>query len=486
MSSAASRQQPSSSSGDTPRSPLNAVSQAAAAVPAIPVSQAPVGPSAKRIRRASVVLLAALVVAFGGWIGWAVATHQPLDYAVYYVAGTAVARGESPYTLAKPAWRALAAHDRLYHVAWPYRYPPYTAALFRALQPLGGGAVEVGWLAANAAAMILAAWLIARALGGGRLVPLALGLLLALAPAYDTLMVGQINGLLLLTLALAFWALVRKRDTLLGASLAAGVALKIVPLALVAWLVWRRRWRALLATAAALALLSLAALPLVGAHGFADYARHAVDLTRPNLVFNGATNTTFVGAAGRLLPAHLMLARSIGRGLDAGLLVATVALVIVPSRRPSRSVEGPSRAALEFALIVAALPLLPPFTWIHQLVTILVPLLVLAAWYRPADATPAAGIRARLRPPAWAVMAALLVLTDLTWFIWAILGRLGVQAPSWFYALSFVTLFPLAVWAACAGALYDMKWGARAVARAPLEQRGASPSRPDDGERALA
>jgi hypothetical protein len=329
-----------------------------------------------RERRTTLALLAALVVTYGWWIVRVVVGNHALDYMVYFMSGAAYARGESPYTMAKPSWQALAATLHITHFAWPYRYPPYTAALFRVLQPFGVQPVLVGWLAVNAAAMIVAAWVVAQALGGGRRVALSLALLLALGPAFDTLLFGQINGLLLLTLAVAFWSVVRSRERLCGAALALGAALKVTPAVLVAWLAFRGRWRAVGASAAALALLTLAALPFVGLQGFVDYWRHGLDLTRPDLVITGATNVSFVGAMGRLLPHHLDLARTLGRGLAAVVTVVTVALC-----RPwGRRARDARLVPLEFSLVVAALPLLPPFTWFHQLVTLLIPMVVVWTW----------------------------------------------------------------------------------------------------------
>jgi len=377
-----------------------------------------------RERCPALALLVALVAAYGGWIVWVVANNQALDYMVYFLSGAAYAHGESPYTMAKPSWRALAAGLHISHFAWPYRYPPYTAALFRVLQPLGVQPVLVGWLVVNAVALIVAAWVVAQALGGGRRVAVSLALLLALGPAFDTLMFGQINGLLLLVLALAFWSLQRSRERLGGAALALGTAIKVTPAVLLAWLAFRGRWRAVGAAGAALVLLSLAALPFVGLQGFVDYWRHGLDLARPDLVITGATNVSFVGAMGRLLPHHLDLARTLGRALAAAVVVVTVALCCPWGRRARDARLVP----LEFSLIVAALPLLPPFTWFHQLVTLLIPMVVVWTWVGEGQ---------------------------------------GWAAPPWFYRASFVTIFAVAVWAACARQLWWERRAALGAGRPP-------------------
>ena len=69
-----------------------------------------------------------------------------------------------------------------------------------------------------------------------------------------------------------------RRERTLGAGLAVGTAIKLVPAALVIYLVARRRWRAVAWFAIGLALLTLSAVPLVGArvrrvHAVGDRAR---------------------------------------------------------------------------------------------------------------------------------------------------------------------------------------------------------------------
>ena len=55
------------------------------------------------------LLVAGLVLLYAGWIGYVIVADRPLDFYVYYMAAEAVARGESPYTIADEAWDELAA-----------------------------------------------------------------------------------------------------------------------------------------------------------------------------------------------------------------------------------------------------------------------------------------------------------------------------------------------------------------------------------------
>jgi hypothetical protein len=325
-------------------------------------------------KNATIALLTALTVVFGGWIVFAVATDQPLDFNVYYLAAETYARGDDPYAISdaypSPTWDAIAADVGITHFAKPYRYPPHTAVLVMLLRPLGPVAAAVVWDSVNAAAMIFAAWLLGRVLGGGWWTPVSLAGLLLFGPAYDTLMMGQINGLLLMSLVAALWLLQRGRGESAGISLAIGGALKLVPIVLVPYLLLRRRWRLGIGWLVAFAALILICIPFVGWGGVWAYVDHAIALTRPNSMFTGQMNQTLSGVFGRAL-ADPDLARLLARVVGLVLLVVTV-LFCWPRGHAVRWL------LLEFAVVVAVLGLVFPFTWYHQLVVLLIPLLVLA------------------------------------------------------------------------------------------------------------
>jgi hypothetical protein len=373
----------------------------------------------------------AAAAALAAWAVWANIYRQPIDFRVYYLAAEAWAHGRDPYEMSRATWFAFGHTLRIGRFVWPYRYPPYTAALLRPFLSFGEPAARVAWQSASVASMVAAAWLTARALGGRWMYAAAFLLLLVFAPAYDTLIVGQINGFLVLSLAVALWAIVRRRDRALGVSLAVGTALKLVPAALFVYFLARRRWRASAWFVIGLAVLTLVALPLVGRHAFVGYANWAVDLVRPQLVMNGPMNVTFVGAMGRLFPHDLGLARSLGRLLGGAALLATV-VVCWPRR------DRPPDDLLAFSMIVTLLALLPPFTWYHQLITLLPPLLVVGQrlW----------------RGGRWwelGLLAVLMAAADGTWILLDPVWWLGFHPPNVYYAISFPTLLCVALWAIC-------------------------------------
>jgi len=103
-------------------------------------------------------------------------------------------------------------------------------------------------------------------------------------------------------------------------------------------------------------------------------------------------------------------------------------------------------------MIVALLPLLPPFTWYHQVVLLLVPLLVVGQrlWR---------GGRHRLL----AVLAALFAATDVMWVAIHMGYWFGLEWPEVYYRLSFATLLCVAVWGACARELWLVTWSSEAA-----------------------
>lgn len=371
-------------------------------------------------RRLAVWVLVLLALLYAGWLAYVIAADRPLDFYVYYMAAETFARGGSAYSISDAEWDALASDLGITNYTRPYRYPPHVAALLTLFRPLGPRSTMVLWVIANAAAMVAGAWLLGRALGGWWPAISLAGLAL-FVPPLATLLAGQINGLLFFSLAWALWGLVYRRDSALGVGLALGAALKVIPLALVLYLFWRRRWRAGLIAAGALLILTLACVPAVGWQGLTDYAQSAVFLGRPDTVYVVPTNQTFTAVLGRVFSATSDLALSGGRWLGVLMVIATVALCW-PRGDTARTMP------LEFGLIVAALQLIPPFTWYHQLVLLLLPMLIAAEH-----------LWAKRRWGELGLLAGLFVLTDLHGLAWHY-----VEREPW------LTLFPfllgLALW----------------------------------------
>ena len=98
------------------------------------------------------------------------------------------------------------------------------------------------------------------------LLALALAALLSqqFAPAVQTLIIGQINFLVLLPLALIPELSRRGHERWVGVMIALAAMLKFTPAILILYLVLRRRWQAAIAAVVALAALALLSIAAVG------------------------------------------------------------------------------------------------------------------------------------------------------------------------------------------------------------------------------
>ena len=326
------------------------------------------------------LLVAAVVLLYAGWSGYTVSRDKPGDFYLYYLAAGAFLRGQNAYALSGPAWNELAAEMGVPTYDPPYHYPPLTAVLIAPLTLLPPRPAAIFWLACSTITAVVAAWWLALASDTVYRWPLALGGLLGFVPALATLYNGQVNLFLFASLTLALWAMAQHRPVWLGIGLSVGTNLKVIPLALVGYLLWRWQWRALLAAAIGIILLLFLGLPLVGWEGLSSCGQKIFRLATLGGLDATPTNQTLGGFFGRLLTHHTYgwaltnnpaLAYTLYR-VAALLLVVTTVAVCWPAGNLHRL------CSLEFALIVTAAHLIPPYTWYHQLVLLLIPFVVLA------------------------------------------------------------------------------------------------------------
>jgi hypothetical protein len=441
-------------------------------------------PAASR-RRLGVLSLAAATCILGIVAALAVRANTPTDYFVYYLAGLRLAEGATPYNVPLAVWDALAHGSGVTHFTSPYRYPPFTAVLVRFLLPLGPGGSLLAWELASVAAVVGGAWVIGHALGGGWRTWVAAAAAVCFGPVYHTLLDGQVNAFVFLALAVAFWGLVRNRDLPLGLGIAVGTALKLTPLALIALLLWRRRWRAAGVAVAGIVVISAAVLPVAGTHAFKDYFRDAVALTAPQRVVVSPLNQSFTGVLGRFLvsgttsaqtprvratrdaalafalalaaasaaalwPAAWRRRHSRGRPASAapsGLRAEPLQAVdnpdehaSAPGGKPNTSAQGrrvPARRladAWAFSAIVAATLVVGPFTWYHQFMLLLIPLLLALE-----------ELVTRRRWRVIALFGALIVLVNIDGTLYVV-AREWIRVTGVYRGLSFPFLLAMGLW----------------------------------------
>jgi uncharacterized membrane protein len=327
------------------------------------------------------LLVGGLLALYAGWIGFVVlGRNKPVDFYVYYSGALAVRQGRNLFELSVEEWIALGGFPGIadQDVPYPHRYPPFYHVLMLPLTLLPPRTAAALWAAGSALAFLGAAWVLARTFRSAY-TDLAIWTLLGLSvPALAALHAGQVTPFVLLCLAVALSALVRRRDYWAGVALGVGVLLKLIPLALVAWALWRQRFRVALTALALVSVFNLICLPIVGMDDYASFVRQSAALTRADRLTINPPNQSLGGFIGRFSqrwPADTQTYLRLIRFVNLAFVAATALLCWPPGRLPSRR---PERLALEFGLIVAALQLVTPFAWLHQLHLLLVPLSVLA------------------------------------------------------------------------------------------------------------
>ncbi|HUD14184.1 MAG TPA: glycosyltransferase family 87 protein [Terracidiphilus sp.] len=150
------------------------------------------------------------------------------DFGVYYHAAKDVVSGTSPYE--NPA----------------YFYPPLVAFLMTPFAFTDYVTARSTWFILSHLLLLWAGWLLWRAWGRGRIGLCCIAAVWAFGGAFkETLDVGQLSPLLVLSLAIAYTPHSKFQDAAVGI----GFALKYIPGVLAAALILHRGWRAFLAFA---------------------------------------------------------------------------------------------------------------------------------------------------------------------------------------------------------------------------------------------
>lgn len=338
------------------------------------------------VARSPILLLIAAVVAV-----WAARDHVLLvlgsrnfnsDYVQDYLSARALARGESVYVPTHPPTSHVPDHPE------PYAndHPP-TYILF--LAPLAELRYDHVFLVLGFASLVsaaLMAWLIARELGAALPAQMALVAAVLLHPGVATcLWAGNASLLIVLMVTLAWVSSRRGADGWAGCWVGVATAVKLFPGLLLLVFLAQRRWRAMGTTVA----ISAAYLTLtVAITGMDDTVHYAGDRAPANAqAYAGhGFNLSLAGVMHRTFGEPSPLSPWLGRvavrpelakrlALLAQGLVG-IGLLIVLFRVP----RTPDRL---FALLVPAMLLLSPLTWLHIVPVMLLPVAILTreAWH---------------------------------------------------------------------------------------------------------
>jgi alpha-1,2-mannosyltransferase len=276
------------------------------------------------------------------------------DVEVYVRAGRAVLAGREIYTTSAGVL--------------PFTYPPFAALLSVPLAPLGNNAAVALLAAASVLSLAGCVVLVGRTLDMAW-AWIVVGTLLALPlePVYRTMVLGQVNlVLMLLVLADFLWLRPGRRGVLVG--VAAGI--KLVPAVFVLVYLIRRDWASAIRCAAGFVATVLVGAVLLPRSSLAFWAGEATDLARfgPTGI-DRADNQSLAAVWARLTHASTLSTQSV---LVAGVLTLAACTALAAAHR--------RKERLEPVVLVALGGLLAsPVSWTHHWVWCVPALCLLAA-----------------------------------------------------------------------------------------------------------
>jgi len=314
----------------------------------------------------------------------------PTDLPSYHYASLALRQGLDPYVptnLTAPVKETI----------FPYIYPPLLALLWTPLTFLPLEDVFAIWqivsLIALGASLVLCIRLARPVSPAARAAALIAALLVTFGlPTFFVAHHGAISGVFVFLVLLFFDRLQRGRERTAGIVLAIACGIKVLPVLLLAYLALKRRWRALLTALAAGAVLLGLSILLVGWKIHWEFVTQIAPqvgfATHSGLGFDAVyypENQSLNGFLSRLLCPDG------GCGIVIALVCLALAAPVAWRAGRRRTIDG-----AELAWISILLLLISPLTWVHHLVLVHLPAIVLAVLI--ADE--------RWRPRAWWVPVA--------------------------------------------------------------------------------
>jgi hypothetical protein len=277
-----------------------------------------------------------------------------------------------------------------------YIQTPLTAVLIMPLCGLSLDDAQFALVAVSNLLLVGAAALMLVALRPTKLLVLAAFAIFAtFEPMFDSLRLGQVDGLIVFCLALAFLARRRGWPWLSGAALAAPVVLKLSPAIVVGYFAWRREWRIVAGAALGGLVLLAVSVGIAGWHNHVTFVRE----TAPKLA-KGSTFYDNVSLGGALARAHFGESswyyedevRDWPLGLRLGAALLAGAIVVGGYALARRDAEA------GFMLATVAAVLVAPIAWSFYPTWLIPSLLFLVHRYEARRAWPRLALLAALYP----------------------------------------------------------------------------------------
>jgi hypothetical protein len=210
---------------------------------------------------------------------------------------------------------------------------------------------------------------------------IAVALVLNLDPVLDSLLLGQLDAVILLLIVVSFVAYRQGRDLISGSSLGLAAMIKFSPALLIGYFLLKKRLRVFASAVAAVFVIAVVSLVLAGLDVHVIFVRDVLptllsgSAQLDNQSLNGFFNRLFLEGEfiTELLGAPpLPHARLLTLASSMLLLGTTIYLI-----RGKTKVRTHLRFDLEYSLVVISLPLISSIAWHHYMTWYVLPLAVL-------------------------------------------------------------------------------------------------------------
>ncbi len=301
-----------------------------------------------------------------------------IDFRAYYIAADMLRAGKDFYDVELQTEEVLARGLPLDPSV--YIYPPLLAICFVPLTILPIQTAAQLWFFINLTLYGLSLFLITQALELGsvtKMLPLLLIAAFLFPPALFTLYKGQVNIVVLLLLALAYWLYRRRLEAAAGVALGFAVMIKILPICLLLYFLWKRKYRLSLAGVATVLIISILGLLIVGIGPHQTYMMSVLpSLAGPrpspgNQSLGGFLGLLFIENSYSVNLTHNPSAWKALTLVSSSLFVLGVVFLCWHNKQKVIGME------LEFALVVATLPLIANIAWVDLFVIVVVSYAVL-------------------------------------------------------------------------------------------------------------
>ena len=307
------------------------------------------------------------------------------DFTVYYTAATILRNGlghqlydaHVQYEVQKKSVGFISSR----HGALPYIHPPFEALIFLPLAYLPYPRAFAIWDLLNLGALFGVALLLRRSVSTLRLIPpweFVMGSL-AFFPIFICFLQGQDSILLLLFCVVGFNALKNRADLLAGCWFALGMFKFqfVIPIVLLIG-IWKRRHAAIGFVVVSIFLV-LTSVGLAGWESLRSYPAFALQIANaPSL--GGVAAEFAPNLRGLALGWPLHFSRTIGTAVA---LVSSVLLFVFAATRGREEIR-PEKLELRFSLAIIVSVLVAWQTNMHDLSLLVLPLVLMADYYRHA------------------------------------------------------------------------------------------------------